>query len=197
METQEDEAIPKGVLGMSTLEINQTLRWDGVLKRVCLLTRSEDTLPTRRIDHFPRAFVANTSPSDQPGQHWVAFLIWNEDHGEFWDSYGMPPEFYSPKFKTFLEDYTRVDRNHRDLQSIATHVCGQWCLYWLYHRLRDVSQSKTLDPFRADTTLENDRTVAQFVLDKMVRPYKDQGERLAWQNHVTQKSQTRIHQTAQ
>ena len=188
MNSRED---PQKVLGMSTLEINQTLHWDPILKSVCLLTRSEDTLPKHVFDVYPRAFVANTSPSNEPGQHWVAFLIWNKEHAEFWDSYGMPPEYFSPNFKAFLDAYTRVDRNKRDFQSLTTHVCGQWCLYWLYHRLRDVSQQETLKRFRVTTPLRNDQTVAQFVLDRMVCPHKIRDKRLQWQNHVNQKSKTR------
>ena len=50
-------------------------------------------MPPKVIDRFPCGFVANTDPSDEPGAHWVAFYFQSERKGEFFDSYGKPPDY--------------------------------------------------------------------------------------------------------
>ena len=67
---------------------------------------ASDRLPTH-IEHYPAAFVANVDPHDRPGSHWCAFYFTEEQHGEFFDSYGHKPEDYSLNFKQFIENNSK------------------------------------------------------------------------------------------
>lgn len=49
-----------------------------------------DTLP-RRLHKRPALIICNTDPITLPGQHWVAFHVSRNGHGEYWDSYGGKP----------------------------------------------------------------------------------------------------------
>ena len=105
--------------------------------------------------------MANTDPSNKPGTHWVAFYFPSEEKGEFFDSYGHPPEYYS--FKNFLDTHSHEwSFNNRKLQSAWSEVCGQYCIFYLSHRVRGHSLKKIVQLFGKDTVL-NDSKVAWFV----------------------------------
>ena len=51
-------------------------------------------------------------------EHTGLLLITADGKGEFFDSYGEPPEFYSRNFETFLEDHSSaLTWNEKTLQS--------------------------------------------------------------------------------
>ena len=71
-----------------------------------------------KINTFPYGFVANTDPSTEPGMPWVAFYFPSREKGEFFDSYGHPPEYYDESFKfETIETW-----NNRKLQSSWSEV---------------------------------------------------------------------------
>lgn len=124
---------------------------------------AENNLP-RTLDVYPCGFIANTDPKDQPGQHWVAFYFPSVQKGEFFDSYGHPPEFYSPRFTTFLKQNCHEwTFNHKTLQSTLTAVCGEYCVFYLTHRARGVSKSHVVNCFTSNK-IKNDHQVYQFVM---------------------------------
>ena len=53
-------------------------------------------LPRKR--RYPSSLIANTDPDTKPGQHWIAMYFPSKTKKEFFDSYGMPPSFYTPDF---------------------------------------------------------------------------------------------------
>ena len=53
---------------------------------------AEDLLP-RSMNIYPCGYIVNTDPSSKPGKHWVAFYFTRPEQGEFFDSYGHPPQF--------------------------------------------------------------------------------------------------------
>ena len=114
-----------------------------------------DELP-KTFDTFPYGFVANTDPSTEPGTHWVAFYFPSRDKGEFFDSYGYPPEHYG------LESYEIETWNKYKLQSSWSNVCGQYCIFYLYRKSRGYSMSKIVNLF-TDSTSINDCNVACYV----------------------------------
>ena len=93
-----------------------------------------DHIPNH-LDSFPCCFVANTDPHNEPGTHWVAFFYPSLDSLEFFDSYGMPPSFYG------FRSPCNVEYNQYQFQSFSTKVCGEYCIYFLYHRARNHSLS--------------------------------------------------------
>ena len=73
---------------MNTLQIERLLKKDlkskTIFKKVCALDQLEK--PT-----FPSAYVINSDPSSEPGEHWVAVYFDKRGRGEYFDSYGLPP----------------------------------------------------------------------------------------------------------
>ena len=56
---------------------------------------------------------------------WVAFYFPSREKGEFFDSYGHPPEYYGESFKF----YKIETMNKRKIQSSWSEVCGQYCIF--------------------------------------------------------------------
>jgi hypothetical protein len=113
------------------------------------------------IDRYPCGFVANTDPSSGLGTHWVAFYFPSEEKGELFDSYGNAPEYNRKSFGDFLKS-SEWDFNRRKLQSARSDVCGQYCIFYLSHRVRGQSMSNIVHLFNNDTVL-NYTKVSQFV----------------------------------
>ena len=92
---------------------------------------ASDRLPSH-IHSFPSCLVANTDPHNQPGTQWVAFYFIGPSELEFFDSFGMHPSFHG-----FNLD-SKVHYNDHQIQSFTSAVCGQYCIYFLYHRARSL-----------------------------------------------------------
>ena len=114
---------------MNTLQLKRALEHNPSTKKIFGGVFAADELP-KTFDTFPYGFVANTDPSTEPGTHWVAFYFPSRDKGEFFDSYGYPPEHYG------LESYDIETWNKYKLQSSWSNVCGQYCIFYLYHKSR-------------------------------------------------------------
>ena len=106
---------------MNTYQIVQALELDLVAKKKFC-----------GIERFPCEFVASTAPHDKPGKHWVALYFSSEQKGQFFNSYGKPPDYYNETFKHYLDDHVvDWDFNRREMQSVWTNVCGKYCLFYL------------------------------------------------------------------
>ena len=105
---------------------------------------------------FPLCFVANIDPSSKPGEHWVSFFLTNPHAPEFFDSLGLPPSIYGFHI-------TPTFQSHYPIQSLFSTVCGQYCIYFLYHRSLGSSFSDILAPFSRRDLEWNDSHVAHFV----------------------------------
>ena len=86
----------------------------------------------------------------------MSFYFPSREKAEFFDSYGHPPEHYGFKL------YEIETWNNRKLQSSWSQVCGQYCIFYLYHKSRGYSMSKIVNLFTGNTRL-NDRKVACYV----------------------------------
>ena len=137
---------------MNTLQIERALKRNRFTKKIFVGVFAADQLP--KINTFPCGFVANTDPSTEPGTPWVAFYFPSIGKGEFFDSYGHRPQYYG-----FDETETW---NTRTLQSSWSEVCGQYCIFYLYHKSRGYSMSKIVNLFTDKANL-NDCNVACYV----------------------------------
>ena len=93
---------------------------------------------------------------------WVSFYFPTEKKGEFFDSYGHPPEFYRDSFGDFLEKYSYEYNTARKLQSAWSDVCGQYCMFYLSQRARGHCMNKIVHLFD-NNTMSNDNKVFTFV----------------------------------
>ena len=151
---------------MNTKQIEHVIQQDPMTQKKFGGVFTENRLPYI-IDFFPCGFIANTDPDTKPGQHWVAFYFTSPHQGEFFDSYGHPPQFYSPHFVNFLKrNSTNKTFNPKKLQSPFTAVCGEYCVFYIMHRARGVSMTSTVNLFSSDKQ-HNDHSVYEFVMKKM------------------------------
>ena len=154
---------------MNTIQIVHALEQDSVTRKRFCGVFPRDKLP-ERIDKFPCGLIANTDPSSEIGSHWLAFFFTEEQNGQqnavsgqFFDSFGQPPSYYSSSFEHFLDKHSSEwDFNKRKLQSSWSDVCGQYCIFYLSHRARGHSMNKIVQFFSKDT-MSNDVKVSQFV----------------------------------
>ena len=112
------------------------------------------------VDTYPSAMIANTDPHDQPGTHWIAMYFVSPQESEFFDSYGFPPESYG------MDGYVLSETtyyNDKPMQGLTSDVCGDYCLFYLLHRARNIDLTTIQNKFLRYDSQWNDSQVAQFV----------------------------------
>lgn len=116
-----------------------------------------DTLP-KGLHKRPALLVANTDPASQPGAHWVAFYIDKHHHGEYFDSYGLPP--IVREHRQFLDRVCkRWTYNHKSLQAIDSTVCGEYCVMYLIHKAHGYTLHQFVNRHFTSDAEKNDRLV--------------------------------------
>ena len=107
------------------------------------------------------ACVINTSPSTEKTGHWTA--LWIDKDIEFFDSYGhSPPSFIKKIWKKH-----KWIHNEKQLQSPLSAVCGQYCIYYLLLRARDIDMETIISDFDENVD-RNDQYVFDFIDDRYV-----------------------------
>ena len=104
------------------------------------------------------SLIANTDPSNLPGQHWVAFMKKNGKNF-FFDSYGMKPSSHFSHWREF----DGWSHNVMDLQQEELDVCGDYCIFFLkmFSIVKNPSFGRALKSFDLDDKQENDYRVFQ------------------------------------
>lgn len=144
---------------MNTLQIERLLKKDSqskkIFKKVCALDQLE--APT-----YPSAYVINSDPIDEPGEHWIAIYFDRWGRGEYFDSYGLPPAVTG--LTAYMDRYSlkKWIYNRKTLQSLFSSVCGHYCVYFILFRCRGIPLHAITSSFTSNLT-ENDRTVSQFI----------------------------------
>lgn len=147
---------------MNTLQLLHVIQVDPKSRTKFCGVYAADTLPNV-IHHYPCGLIVNTDPISEQGSHWLAMYFPSNDVGEFFDSYGYPPEFYKKNFKMFLNSHTKTwTYNPRCLQSLNSSTCGQFCLYFIMNRNRGKTLQSIVRSFSNDRSL-NDHRVSVFV----------------------------------
>ena len=117
---------------------------------------ARDTIP--HLDDsltYPLCFVSNTHTREKPGEHWVAFFYVSSNFLEFFDSYGLHPSLYD--FTNFSPQLFK----EKTLQSLDSNVCGQYCIFFLYHRSRGKSLKEIIRPFSSHDHSSNDKSLVR------------------------------------
>ena len=144
---------------MNTAEILCSVLCDPLMNSRVLGVYSADSLPIRVNK---TGLVVNTDDSNKAGKHWIAFYF--ADHGviEVFDSYGNPAEIYNKYFTDYLRNNAVcVKYNKTKLQSSFSDVCGQYCLYFLMNRIRNISLDDIVSNFK--NIPNNDAYVAKSI----------------------------------
>ena len=120
-----------------------------------------DKLPTNVPR--PSCLIANTQPSGEPGEHWIAIFINKEGFGDYFCSYGTSP---ASVFRLFLNrECIAWNFSRKQIQSCYSTTCGQYALFFLFCRARGLPMFKFLSLFTSDRD-ENDAIVTAFVNGK-------------------------------
>ena len=154
--------------GLSSDELTQLATSDSLLNAHFQGVFPSDVIP--KIEQYHAGFIFNNEPSTEAGMHWLAFYFPEKGQSEFFDSYGFPPEFYTPNFTKFIKNSKR-HINTKVLQSMDTAVCGDYSLLYLWHRVRGKSIAK-IDNIFTENTKMNDRMAVSFVRKHMYIKHK-------------------------
>ena len=123
-------------------------------------------LSSIKINEYLKSFVVNIDPIEFPRTHWIEIYFNEQMKREFFDSYGKHPIHYNKHFLDFMNiNAVEWEHNKIQLQSAFSSVCGQYCIYFLYHRCMKRSMSSIVNSFVNDK-LRNDQLVYDFVRRK-------------------------------
>ena len=143
---------------MNGTRIESILRKDAKCRSMFLGVFPCDRLPTRF--QLPALLVCNTNPHNAPGQHWVVIYVESPSYGEFFDSFGRPPD---APFRTFLNDNcSHWISNDRHLQSAISRFCGHYCVFYCLHRCRGSNVNAVVNGLTFDTGL-NDYLIHKYI----------------------------------
>ena len=141
---------------MNTQQLQSILKQDPRVGPVFRGVFPRDKLPPFRDG----VYVINTDSSKGKGQHWVSVYI-TPVATEYFDSYGGDP---IKEIKRWGKRKTWVT-NPVPLQSPLSAVCGQYCIYYLLHRVRGVDMTTLLLDFGCDVDV-NDQMVYDYINDR-------------------------------
>jgi len=147
---------------MNTRQLLKCIDSDGILRREC-----EGVYPANKIPKpygYPFAVIVNLDKHTEPGSHWVCIFMNRDGESEFFDSYGRKPD--TNEIQSYMKKYaTRLRCNEKQLQGPYSSACGQYCLYYMYHRLRNYTMNMITEKFGSDYD-KNDTYVTRWVNDK-------------------------------
>jgi len=136
---------------MNSIEIREILRSElshHELGGVLCLDEAKEFLPNK-------AYVINTDKCDQPGLHWLGVYYPPKGEIEFFDSYGIKPDFYGFSNK-FLHSNKRI-------QSLNSKTCGPHVISFLLHRLKIGYSFRNYLKLFNNNFDTNDRKVHRFI----------------------------------
>jgi len=147
-------------VALDTQQLNAIADQDPSLKKVFEGTWPCDLLP--RHPKTKAAYIVNTDPAGQPGQHSIA--LWTENNVcEVMDSYGLPLEWYpqtQPLMDWITKHWKHEVRNGTTLQGLHSYACGHYCLVYLKMKARGFSLQDVLALFSDRDYVKNDQKVA-------------------------------------
>ena len=95
---------------MNTYQIEYYLKKDPLPRRIFKKACPKGQLQTVE---YPSAYVVNSHTSTKPGEHWLAIFFGKQGQGEFFDSYGLHPDFNG--FTDLMnQNFKRMDLQQQD-----------------------------------------------------------------------------------
>jgi hypothetical protein len=148
---------------MNTNELHRAAMSDPLLAQYFGGVFASDRLP-KHAEHC--AYIVNLDNADKPGSHWVAiFFSPGKQSVDYFDPYGLlPPNVHIVRFLKRNSMFKHFNENN--YQSMCSTVCGQYCLYFLWHRVRGYPMQRIQQKFKLKEHALNDLRVVQFVRKK-------------------------------
>lgn len=145
---------------MNSSEIYFILKSLTKTKDVFLGVYACDTLP-KVITKRPAILICNTQPIKMPGEHWIAMYISKKKHGQYFDSFGLPPN--NKKIIGFLKKHcVKYDYNKQMIQSLFSNYCGQFCIMYTYYKALSKSLKSFIKIFNLKKLSKNNQIVFNF-----------------------------------
>jgi hypothetical protein len=124
----------------------------------------------RTISSKTFAVICNNQPSTEGGMHWISFLKTGSSL-EFFDSFGLPVEFYGSMFTDFIRNHGgKVKQSFTQFQSNSSDLCGGYSLYFLINRDRGLTYNDVIKSFSNNNTKVNDKKINLFVKENVILP---------------------------
>ena len=146
---------------MNNWELADILKRNPSTSRIFAGVYPVDLVPLNPNSCRPCAYVVNTHPHFNPGEHWlcVYFPRSARDPTEYYDSYGLPPR---GDFKKLLGQTYIYSRSH--LQHPLSTACGQYCVFFIHQRSKGKNMQEIIDTFKDNEDLwQNDVMVNKYV----------------------------------
>ena len=112
---------------MLTTTLQKALKKNKHTKEVFGGVFPRDCLPIQVSKKKNVAFVVNTDPSDEIGEHWVVFFF-TPQQAFYFDPYGIKPRH--KEFLHFLKKRKTYSYWHKRVQGTG-NTCGYFCLYFI------------------------------------------------------------------
>jgi hypothetical protein len=145
------------LFNLSTEDIYNFITKDTLMLKCFGGVNPLDKLPNNiQLGNF---YIINSDPAELPGEHWICVFFPRKSHPEFFDSLGRNPSSYSAAITDFMGDEYVYNSVKFQPQDSAT--CGLYCLYFLYHRIRNNSYIDIICRFSGDLQ-HNDSIVIDF-----------------------------------
>jgi hypothetical protein len=128
-------------------------------KRIKVGVISADQVKSMLNVPSPKMYIANLQSSKFRGNHWISIYSPKLNEYEIFDSYGKSVR----SFGMYFNELAKLNplENCKTLQSLSSSVCGQYALFYSYHRLNNSSYVQIMSKFGC-SQLVNDRIVDTF-----------------------------------
>ena len=148
-------------VALSTDVLNTLAKEDRCLKRMFQGVYPAGRLPRNPNTKVRQAYIVNTDPAGEPGQHWLG--IWTEGNEcEVFDSYGLPLTQYSdPDLHRWWSQWPVIQRSDTSLQALDSQTCGHYVLFYLKAKARGESLQDFLARWNINNLVMNDQRVAE------------------------------------
>ena len=132
---------------------------------------ASDRLPslTAIRAYSPCCYVANTDQTGLGGSHWVAFFHPTPMKLEFFDSFAKLPKELGYDIPKSIE----IQQNKIQVQGRESQVCGQLCVYFLYHRAHGISMQSITRKLHSLSFSASEALVYSFVQHVLQRIKKN------------------------
>jgi hypothetical protein len=144
---------------MNSIQIEEIFKKHEYTKKIFKGAIAFDELP-KKIKK-PSAYIINTHTRDKEGEHWLAIFYSSNGNAEFFDSFGLGPEFYDLD-QFLINTSKKCYYNTVALQSFNSQYCGFYCVLFILFKCQKISFFNFLNYFNKDTLI-NDKEILNLI----------------------------------